>query len=80
MLGSGPIAAPGTGRGWTREGLYQNPRKFPIRFRRAAICCFPESELRNLNYLVLIPFCLVRAMRPCRFAKERSGNRRGGSE
>ena len=56
----------------------QNRRKFPIRFCRAAICCFPESELRNLNYLVLIPSCLGRAIRAGRFAKGRSGNRRGG--
>ena len=27
----------------------------------AALCCFPKPEPKNLNLLVLIPFCLARA-------------------
>jgi hypothetical protein len=35
----------------------------PIRLRPAATHSFPDLESRNFNNLVLIRFCLARAMR-----------------
>ncbi len=43
---------------------------------RPLLSCFPDTELRNINRLVLISSCLARDARE-RFAKGNSGNPRG---
>jgi hypothetical protein len=38
-------------------------KSLPIRLRRRVIACIPGLDSRNLDYLLLIPFCLARQAR-----------------